>query len=437
MKPEKKKKLDEFLAAPDTLRKSETELRKARERKARLEAEEARLRATKEKAKPTTEDILGDMIRVAEDRDVNPYWKFRTLSRQRYRLYGHFPIESVDEMFGEFEHAKEVAGLRDQPGTRAKKAAIAARSRREHAGRYVERFILPHVNKHPEIGRKLTKTEVVLVISDAHGVYLDPFTWHAFLCACRDLKPDLVIFNGDPIDCPEISRHPKVPGWTVPLQLELDFNREMFRQLRLVLRPDARIVLTNDNHFVDRMASYLTQVAPGLSSLRCLRVDELLGLEEHDVALAMGGTFVSPAGTEGNSTGLTLHGFYRVHHGVKLGKDAAMMELLEAGMSGTSGHIHRAMLYYGASETHRGLSWMSTPMACNDVAGRAYRKGTCTGWQKGFGVAFLLPDGRVHQYPVVTDGDVAVVEGYLYRRPKNVADPDITKLWLSDVEVPK
>jgi hypothetical protein len=424
---------DDFLSAPESVRGSERERRKAAARKARLEAEEQRLAAQKSQARPSIEDMLNDLIRVAEDPETNPFHLFRTLSRKRYREFGHYPIHFIDEQWGRFELAKQVAGLEDQAGTRLCKAAIAERSVRDHAGRYLERHMLPHVRKHPELDRELVGAELMLSISDTHATFLDPFTWQVFLACCRDLQPGIVYLNGDIIDGSEISRHPKIPGWTIPLQLEFDFARVMFEQIRAVVGPDTRIVWGAGNHGLDRLAMYLTQVAPAFANLRNLRFDKLAGLDDLDIELAQGGTIASPEGREAESPGRLIHGFYRVHHGTHLGQYPAALEMREAGRSGQSGHVHRAHLYFGSNEADRTMSWMSTPMGCTPVAGRGYMKGICTGWQRGFGVAFLLPGGHVRQYPVITDDNVCVVEGYVYERPANLADPDPQKLWLKDL----
>jgi ribosomal protein L22 len=431
-KVKKPTELEQFLSAPDTIHKDKTEKQKALQRKAMLEAKEARLAAEKLKTRPSDEDLLGDMVRVAEDKVVNPYWRFRTLSRKRYWLYGHWPIKWIEERYGQFEHAKQVAGLADQPGTRLKKAARAQASRREHAARYIERVIRPHVLKDPALTRTLKNAELWFFISDTHSTFLDPFTWQVFLAAIRDLKPEGVYFNGDILECQEISRFPKIPGWTCPLQLELDFAREMFRQVREVGH-DGPLIWGGGNHGIDRIAMYLTQVAFGVASLRSLRFDKLAELDELNVTLAQGGTIASPEGTEDDRMGLLLYGFFRVHHGTLLGQNPALSELKAAGRSGTSGHAHRALLAYGANEALQGMSWMSTPAACTERAARAYIKGVNTGWQKGFGLAYLYPDGDVHQYPVITDRDRATVEGYIYERRRNLKDPDPSKLWLQDL----
>lgn len=424
--------LDEFLAAPDTVRKNETERRKYKQRKAKEKAEEERERARKLACPPTIEDMLADLVRAAEDPDTNPYWEFRTLSRKRYRLYGHYPIEFIDREFGQFEHAKQVAGLEDQPGTRLKKSARAVASREEHAGRYIERYIHPHVYD-PE-QRELTDTQLILSISDTHSTFLDPFTWHCFLRAVTILRPDVIYFNGDILEGAEISRHPKIPGWTVPLQLEFDFAREMFRQTRL-LAPDAEIIWGGGNHGIDRLAMYLTQVAPAFSGLRNLRFDKLAGVEDYGVRMAQGGTIASPAGQEDKQPGTLFWDRYLIHHGTLLGPSPAWSELRAAHISGQSGHAHRSCLAAMSDETGS-YTWMTTPMGCTPRAGRAYMgKRRHYGWQSGFGISFVHPNGRVHQYPVIADDGVCTFEGHVFEDP-GLPEPDVSRLWLPDFKVP-
>ncbi|MCI0588927.1 MAG: hypothetical protein L0323_19060 [Planctomycetes bacterium] len=433
----KEKSVEQFLAAPDSLRKSEAETRKAVLRKAAEEAERVRLRLGKMRTPPSMEDLLADIVRVASDPQTNPlFYKFRSISRRRYELYGHFPVEAVDREFGQFEHAKQVAGLVDQPGTTLWKAARAETSRREHAARYLDRCVRPYVRPAEPT---LRKTFMVLSGSDFHDFFLDPWTWLCFLQAIRDLQPDMVYLNGDVIDGAEIGRYPKVPGWTMPLQAELDFCREMLRQVREVAGFQGELVLGAGNHCLDRMARYLTQVSPELSGLRSIRFDKLLDLEGLGVQLAMSGTIASPKDQEHAKRGRLLFGFYRVHHGVRLGKTPAVEELKDAGRSGQSGHVHRAGLAFGTTERDMGMSWMSTPMACVERAGRAYISATTPGWQKGFGIAFLSPDGHVHQYPVLTESGGArrcVIEGMTYECRLPAGDPDPQTMWIKDLRLP-
>jgi len=433
-----KKAVDELLAAPDSTAKNASEVRKYHQRKAKEEARKNRERARKRKTPPSIEDMLADLVRVAEDEKTNPWHEFRSISRRRYELYGDWPIEFLDAEFGQFNHALEVAGLRDQPGTRLWRAKRAKSSREEHTRRYLERHWRPYVIGPDSIEWGEDGSYLLLSISDTHSQFLDPFVWFAFLSASRDLRPDGLLFNGDTLEGAEISSHPQTPGWTVPLQDELDFKREMFRQVREDASFRGDLIDTGGNHDTgDRLARYLTQVARPLANLRCLRVDELLGLGDFDVKLAHGGTILAPEGEEDMKPGLLLFDFYRVHHGTKLGQNPALKELLAAGRSGQSGHVHRPSLAFGTTETTEGMSWMSTPMGARHEVGRYRPNETTTGWARGIGVARLFPDGTVHQYPAIVcrgkDGRERItIEGVTYFRPEDMDDPEPKGVWLKD-----
>ncbi len=424
--------LEQFLSAPETLEGSE--LQKAKVRKARELAKTQQLVAVKKYRDelPTVEDLIADMIRVAEDPVTNPMWhEFRATSRRRYELYGHYPVIHLDRRFGQFEHAKQVSGLADEAGTRLWRAGRAQASRDEHVGRYVKRYIWPHVLQ-PQV--ELERPKLMLTISDTHALFLCPFTWHAFLSAIRDLRPDIVYLNGDILEGSEISRFPKIPGWTVPLQTEFDFAKEMFRQIREVY--DGDLWWGAGNHGLDRIASYLTQVAPALANLDSMRFDRLCDLSGLNVRLAQGGTIASPKGQEEHKMGLLLYSFYLIHHGTKLGQTPALAELRSAMYSGQSGHVHRGSVIYGTTQRLQSMSWMTTPMGCTPRAMRSYVKDSNVAMQKGFGITWLYPDGKVHQYPVITDGDRCYVEGYEYTRNPDLMDPDVSRNWLKEVPLP-
>lgn len=438
MSKKNKKKVDEMLAAPDSTKKNKAETLKYHQRKAREAARNEQNRRGKLKRKPSMEDMLADIVRVADDKKTNPFWRFRSISRPRYEMYGHFPIEVIDAEFGQFAHALQVAGLRDQPGTRMWRANRAKASRAAHTERYLERYVAPYVINPKSLKFNDDGSYLMLSISDTHSHFLDPFVWFAYLSALRDLRPDCALLNGDTLEAVEISRHPKIPGWSEPLQSELDFKREMFRQIREDAKFKGDLIDTGGNHDTgDRLTHYLTQVAPALADLRCLRVDELLGLGDYDVQLAHGGTILAPKGQEDQKPGLLLFDFYRIVHGSVLGKSPAMGELSKAGRSGQSGHTHRADMAFGTTERDEGLSWMTTPMGARHELGRSYIKSqTCTGWQRGLGVARLFPDGTVHQYPAIVlrgkDGRERItIEGITYFRPDDMKDPPTTGQWLA------
>lgn len=427
--------VDDFLAAPERLMKDEAERRKALQRKAREEARQARLRASKRKNPPSVEDMLADIVRVAEDKDLNPIGaRTRTVGRRLYAELGNYPAEFIDREFGTWAHAQEAAGLRDEIGTTLWRSNRAKQSRREHSERLFNRFVRPYVARQEDY-RHLSKPYVLLSISDLHSQWLCPFVFASFLQAIRDIRPDGVLINGDYLEGSEISRHLKIPGWTVPLQDELAFTRSMLGLIRDAAPDEADVWLVDGNHdTTSRLSHYLAHVAPAIAGLDELRVDRLLGLGDLDVKLMLGGTPLSPPGTEDAKPGFLLYD-YRIHHGTRLGQEPARAELRDAGRSGQSGHVHRASLAYGTTERDEGLSWMCTPMAARHEVGRSYVKGTNTGWQRGFGFACLYPGGAVHQYPcVVSAGSTERihVEGHIYERAARCKDPEPKGNWLSD-----
>lgn len=425
-------KVDDLLSAPDITAMNEAERKKYKARKSKDRARKAQLLRSKSTETPSIEDMLTDMVRVAEDKNVNPWWETRVLGRKRYEQHGDFLLNEVLDQFGTWAHACEVASLRDKAGTRLKRAARAIASKKEHAARYVKRYVLPYVAK-PDDYRELDGSYLLASISDTHSGFLSPFVWHAFLSAIRDCRPDGVLFNGDTLEGGDISRHPKIPAWTMDIQTEFDFQYEMARQVRELHNGD--FFVGGGNHGIDRWAMYFTQVAKEIACVRSLKIDKLMGLDEFDIMLLQGGTMMSPDGTENDEHGFLLYD-YRIHHGTYLGKTPAATELLNAGRSGQSGHTHRAQLMFGCTEKDKGLSWMSTPMGCTELAARAYIKAGNKGWQTGFGFCRIFPNGQVRQYPVICDGDVCTVEGFVYERPDGLPNPDPMTLWLPDMPLP-
>ena len=417
----------QFLAAPEEVVRDPKELRKLLERKAQDDARLARERATKRSGRPSLEDILSDVVRVAEDAEHNPYHEFRSISRRRYELYGNYPIEFVLE-HGRFEHVKQMAGLADSVGTRRLLHARTNKSILDHAARYFDRHVRPHVGKFPEIQRATARATLAVAIGDTHSTFMDPFTWVSFLAFVKDAQPEVVLWIGDHIDGAEISTHTRVPGQTAPLQLELDMQRAMMREARAAA-PRARFVLVPDNHFWDRMVRYLSQVATANAGLRDMRIDQLLDLDALDVELAPSGSFLAPGSDE--RPALRLYDRYLATHGTRLGAHPAHGELVGWGTSGVSGHVHRHQLAMGPTAGLREEQWMSLPGGVIDQVARYYVKGPEPAWSRGWGTVETCGRG-LQMTPVVVDGGVAMAHGWHYT-PKGtlpVGVEAVRKFWV-------
>jgi len=373
---------------------NERELKKIKERKARDEARLKRERAGKAQTPPSLEDILADVVRVAEDEDANPYHEFRSISRRRYELFGHYPIEFVLQ-HGRFEHIKQMAGLVPTVGDQRLLHVRTLDSRREHDARYYQRYLLPYVDLFPELRRATEKSKLLAFISDTHSLFMDPVTWLAFLDFIDHAQPDVIVWGGDHIDGSEISSHPKPYGFSTKLQVELDFFRAMLEEAR-ELCPNSRFVWTASNHWTDRIVRHLTQTDPALANLRSMRIDKQLNLKELDIELAHGGSFLSPPGQEDAVPRATLWEQIQVTHGTKVGKFPAMAELLDwvdMGLpkgshgAGISGHVHRFQQVIGPNSGLRHMSWTCSHGGVIDEVAKYYVKGNRPAWSRGFVIA--------------------------------------------------
>lgn len=406
-------KVDRFLAAPEEVVGNKRELKKLQQRKAQDEARLQRERAYKSDTKPSLEDILADVVRVAEDEQTNPWHEFRAISKRRYELYGHYNIEELLK-YGYFEHIKTMAGLAPGEGDRMLLRARTAKSKDEHDRRYMERYVLPHVDKFPEITRATNKAVMAVWISDTHSMFMDPFTWLAFLAFIEDAQPDVIVWGGDHVDGSEISSHPKVPGHTLPLQVELDCLRAMWVEARERC-PRARFVWIESNHFMPRLVRYLTQHASALSGMRALRMDNILDFDGIGVEIVQPGTFLSPKGQEDMRPSIMLWNRLRCTHGTIVSKTQALAELLHWGSDGWSGHCHRDQMAIGSAAGLRRLRWLSCPGGTIDEVGKYYVQGNYPAWSRGFAVAEMMGKGLQLTPAITTDG-VCMVNGFYYEQ---------------------
>jgi hypothetical protein len=415
--PSPEDRVEQFIAAPDEVVNNPKEAEKLRDRKARDEARIARERASKLPGRPTLEDILADMVRVAED--ASP--EFRMIRRRRYELYGHYPIEYVLE-HGTFHHLKQIAGLAETQGDQMLLRARTKKSLDEHDQRYIERYIRPHINKFPELQRETSGSRMGVFISDTHSLFMDPFYWESFLAFCEDAQPDVIGLVADHVDGSEISGHIQVPGFTTPLQTELDMFKAMVVEIRERIGYKTRIVLVGDNHFFDRMTRYLAQVSRALANLRTLKLDKLMDLDDLEIELAMGGSFISPDGQEDNRPFIRLWDRINMTHGTKLGKYPAAAELLSWGTSGVSGHVHRDQIIGGPVPALRREKWMSLGSGVIDEVAKYYIKGAGPAWTGAWGIAELMGRTTPQMTSVITTDGIAQAHGWVYK-----ARPDLPR----------
>lgn len=115
-------------------------------------------------------------------------------------------------------------------------------------------------------------------LSDIHFPVHEPATWNLTLRLLKKIQPHVIFLGGDIQDYHIVGRYDKDPDTTHDLQYELDITRAQLERLRQTF-PSATIYFKEGNH-ERRLRKYLCSRAAELISLRGLRVENLLGLDD-------------------------------------------------------------------------------------------------------------------------------------------------------------
>jgi len=379
---------------------------KARERAAALKARKTRMANVERRGDISAEEMVKDLVRVSKiSFGLGP-----SAARDRYRRFGHFTAESVGDVFGTHQEFKRAAGLCDSRESRRQALLIARVRNVDNYRRYTEKHITPWVGR---FERKLPKDEFrVLVGSDFHSQYCDPFALAAFIETAAEVQPEVIALNGDVVEFSGAGKWSKRPGLNLSLQSEIDFaRREILRPLREAC-PDAQIDWHIGNH-EDRLARDLTDTAPELASLDCMQFDKLFSLRDLEINLVFGdsilGTSASEKRTDTNERWKVYGGCYVVTHHTPGGNLPGKKQLSMYGMSGCSGHVHRQSYYIEPSLAAPSKDWVVSGMMAGQIVGRSYRI-TPSMWSMGFVLATVLPDREIvfQEAAAVKDGTCVV-----------------------------
>tara|TARA_R100000808_G_scaffold23856_1_gene53565 strand:- start:489 stop:1736 length:1248 start_codon:yes stop_codon:yes gene_type:complete len=331
-------------------------------------------------------DLIQDLRRVFDHPD-NPFSGFAA-SRKRYVELGHYPEHLVHAFFGNHTEFLRAAGLHDlRTTTKVRNRAAQLHSHQriaefaeENVLRYTDRFQIAAGRQHLEI----------LVASDFHSQFCDPFALEVFLESCAMVQPDIIAVNGDLVDFPAFSRHQNLPGhFHISAWDECVWGKDLFARLRHIC-PNSEITFIIGNHEY-RLVRYLADSA--LSSFPCLSFEEIFGLTEFEVNLVCRSSFLAPtskARAKDVRENWAVYGdCYTITHGQSIAIHAAQQQLKRYGMAGTSGHTHRPQLFTDNTLGAGPLSWMSTPMMAHACVGSDYMPDP-TRWNGGFGHAAVL-----------------------------------------------
>lgn len=268
-----------------------------------------------------------------------------------------------------------------------------------------------------------------LILSDGHLGYrrdvstgkLVPFhdrtAWGVAFSVAQDLKPDVIVINGDMLDCAELStkfaREPDIFFTFQPTLIEAEW---ILRQFRMIC-PHAEIVFLEGNH-EQRLPNFMVNhfsAAYDIARIRedypALSVPSLLKLEDLDVQWI--GDY--PDGQYWINENLKIkHG----HLSKSRAGATAEAYLEQARCSVITGHIHRAerasrrMHHYGGPREYFA--------ECFGMMGSTRRTPghtQYTNWQQGFGVVYFMPgDGGFSTVPVsIHNTDEALFGGNVYK----------------------
>lgn len=244
----------------------------------------------------------------------------------------------------------------------------------------------------------------VVIASDFHVPYHNKRLVENWLNFLVDAQPDVVIVNGDFLDCEAISRFLSAPGGPT-LQDEIDAGAAILEAIEGAA-PSAALGLGEGNH--EERLRRLIGENPGLYNLRALTIPALLG--------------ATPGGARWEWQWFKYGEEYTVGklsaiHGHKVSKHSAYTakaHLLDGGYDVVvHGHTHRLGAYWltGVKGTRRGFE---AGCMC-DIDHADYVVGS-KNWQNGFAVAYVWPGGDAHVQLIEATKDGAfVAEGKTYR----------------------
>ena len=265
-------------------------------------------------------------------------------------------------------------------------------------------------DSHPSLDEPLRSTfqyqpptkvtvEKTVILSDVHCPFHDPQAIKVTLNFIAFYQPDTIYLNGDILDCYAISSFDKDPKRQLKFQDELDSAYDFILSIREAA-PKAKVIYTEGNHEF-RLTRFLI-AHPEVSSLRALHIRNLLHLDE------LGVRWVSARDKE------YCNGV-KITHGSRISKWSAYTAKQEydaAGVSGCSGHSHRASLYRHRDETGDHI-WMEGGCLC--LLDPEYMNGV-TNWQQSFIIGETSTGGHRFQLSHVNIANGKILyQGHLFQ----------------------
>lgn len=238
-------------------------------------------------------------------------------------------------------------------------------------------------------------SEIVFFMSDIHVPFQDVALVQSVIELIKEIHPHRVVLNGDVADFFQLSHFNTGKKRLDDLQWEIDMANEVRRQVREAA-PDAIIDETEGNHD-NRILSYIEKNARALESLRDLKPENLFKYNELEINWHPG-------------CGFLLRPEFLVKHGTAVREEAgasAKAELMKAGISGISGHVHRLATYRKAGYVQRQWTEQGGLMRLDPD----YIAGGVPNWQQGIALGEFSNKSNafvIHEVPTM-DGVLAPI----------------------------
>lgn len=209
--------------------------------------------------------------------------------------------------------------------------------------------------------------KLAVVFNDLHIPFHDENLLHIALKCCIDVKPNLIILNGDFFDFYGISRFDSSPNRADDLEYELTIGREVLQLIRYAF-PRARIVFIMGNH-EERLTSFLSRGKnKALFNLSCLKIPNLLNFEKYKIEFCEDKFYLNKK--------------FIITHGSKEGLEPAKAQGLSLMKNGISGHAHKTQKFE-RNFLDLNIEWNSTGCMCKIEELKYATKFSHT-WNKGF-----------------------------------------------------
>jgi hypothetical protein len=343
-------------------------------------------------------------------------------SRRRYRECGVYSEELVLYLIGSWAEFKRQAKIEESLGVRKVERNISKTLRAQQVAQYADEFVKPWNGAYDTLD--MGQDMVTLMIgSDFHSKYLDPFGKRVWMEVLDMVQPDGIRYNGDGPDFPQLSRHRQLPGhFALSVQDEINVWTDFMRESREAApNADAKWIL--GNHDI-RLITAMADSAPVFASVESLRFHEQFKLDELETGLVARSSFLNPSGamrkndiSQNWETLLDADGrpFWTTVHGFLCGKEAPSKHLAKFMTYGTNGHLHDPKSATGGSLATGALRWWQTGcMAYPPAVAAGYIPGPVEslGWAQSFLVVRLFPKTRHVAVEEITISDMAYFEGY-------------------------